>query len=85
MTGNHDLSLCDGDTDWFYIADAATVTIDFTHANGDLDMASYDANDSRLAVSQSTSNSESLTVGAGTWIKVYGYQGAANDYTLRVE
>lgn len=85
VTGSHDLSICDGDADWFYIADAATVTIEFTHANGDLDMASYDATDTRLDVSQSTSNSESLTVEAGTWIKVYGYQSATGDYTLRVE
>ncbi len=81
--GGESLKMCEGDVDWFYFAGATTVTIEFDHSVGDLDMAVYNASGERLDISQSTSNSESLEVGSeGGYVKVYGYQGATGDYTL---
>lgn len=79
------LAICDGDSDWFEITTAGTVRIDFSHAEGDLDLASYDAQGTRLEVSQSVDDGESLAVVAGTFVKVYGWQGATAAYTLTVE
>ena len=67
------------------VAAAGTVTISFSHDAGDLDMATYDSGEQRLDVSQSTSDSETLPVSAGTWLKVYGYAGATGDYSISFE
>ncbi len=82
LTNRSDLSICAGDADWFAVPGNGTVTISFDHSVGDLDMASYDASDNRLDVSQGTSNTETLTVSAGTFIKVYGYNGATGEYSI---
>jgi hypothetical protein len=83
--GSRSLQLCSGDVDWFSVASAATVTIEFSHAAGDLDMAAYSATGTQLGMSQGTGNSEQLSVPAGARIKVYGYNGATGAYTLRVQ
>src|SRR5678815_1373443 len=70
--GTQALQLCGGDVDWFTVTSTRTVTIEFVHASGDLDMAAYDAVGNQLGISQGTSNSEQLTVAAGA-------------YTLRVQ
>ena len=79
------LAICTGDVDWFAVGSSGTVTITFTHSSGDLDMASYDSSDTQLEVSQSTSNTETLTVSAGTYVKVYGYSGATGSYSINFE
>ena len=75
------LQICAADEDWFKVP-AGVVRIQFVHANGDLDLAAYDANGTRVAVSESTADSEQVTVPAGGSVRVYGYNGARNAYTL---
>ncbi|HUH02351.1 MAG TPA: PPC domain-containing protein, partial [Kofleriaceae bacterium] len=85
VSGTSTASLCSGDVDWYFVAGAATVTIEFSHAAGDLDMAAFDSGGVQVGISQTTSDRETLTVAAGTRIKVYGYQGATGAYTIRVQ
>ncbi|MEX2310245.1 MAG: lysyl oxidase family protein [Pirellulales bacterium] len=66
-----------------------TVSVAFQHAQGDIDMRIYNASQSQLGLSDSTSNAEqlSLTVTAGQtyYIRVYGFQGDTNpSYTMTV-
>ncbi len=82
--------ICQGDEDWFGIdvgvGDVLRIDLTFLHQDGDLDMALFDAAAREVEVSESTDNNESLewTVErAGThFIKVYGYEDAANAYAL---
>jgi len=85
-----------GDADFyrFYMPASGTasdfVRIDFTHANGDLDMHLLDAGGATLATSDSTSNAEQISMDArpAGWyfVEVYGYNGATNpDYTLTID
>jgi hypothetical protein len=85
-TGAEDgLAICTGDVDWFSLASAGTVRIEFQHAAGDLDMAAFDGAGTEIGRSQGTSDSEQLTVPAGGAVKVYGYQGATGTYQLTAE
>jgi hypothetical protein len=79
-----DLQICDSDDDWYEIGSAATVRIEFDHDAGDLDLAAYDGQGTRLDISQSTSDSEELTLSGPAFIKVYGYSGATGSYSLSV-
>lgn len=78
-----------GDDIDFYRVDAVafTATLAFAHADGDLDLELIDGDGVRIARSQGTSDTETIAhSGAGpTWLRVYGYGGAINDYTLSVE
>ncbi|MBX3161501.1 MAG: PPC domain-containing protein [Deltaproteobacteria bacterium] len=76
------LRVCAADDDWFKIANGGTVRIEFTHANGDLDLEAYDAAGNRVGTSFGTGNSESVTVPAGGTVRVFGYNGAQNSYKL---
>jgi hypothetical protein len=76
------LQVCAGDSDWYSSAAGGTVRIEFTHAMGDLDMAAYDATGSQIATSQGTSDSETVQVPAGGFVRVYGYNGATNTYRI---
>jgi hypothetical protein len=80
-----DLRVCAGDDDWFQIPGGGTVRIQFTSASGDLDMQAVDGSGAQVGVSQSTSDSESVTVPAGGAVRVYGYSGATNTYDLLVD
>lgn len=82
---SHALVVCDGDEDWFEVAGGGRVVIEFTHRDGDLDMATYDRDGGRLDVSQSVDDRESLVAPPGARVRVYGYRGATGAYTLRVE
>ncbi|MCC6876816.1 MAG: PPC domain-containing protein [Sandaracinaceae bacterium] len=74
--------VCAMDEDWYRIDGAATVTIHFTNASGDLDLEAYDAAGTRTGSSAGTSDSETVT-GTGTfYVRVFGYSGAANTYTI---
>jgi hypothetical protein len=79
-----DLAICDGDADWYAIPAGGTVSIAFSHAAGDLDLAAYDSAGQRVDLSQSVSNAEQVTVPAGGAVHVYGYQGATGSYSLTV-
>jgi hypothetical protein len=84
LTGEEqgDLAICRGDSDWFAVAGGGVVRIEFSHANGDLDMAAFDASGAQMAVSEGTSDSETVTVPTGGAVRVYGYEGAANTYRI---
>ncbi len=86
----------DLDGDWFvFTMDRAgssgdAVSIDFDHGLGDVDMALYADDGSRLRVSQGIGNSETISLNglsAGDYyVRVYGYAGATNpQYSLNLE
>ena len=84
--GSHDdLRICAGDEDWFQVPAGGTVRIQFTSASGDLDMQAVDGSGAQVAVSQGTSDSETVAVPAGGAVRVYGYSGATNTYDLSVD
>ena len=65
-----DLQMCDGENDWFGVnvvaGDTFTVTILFSHAQGDLDLALYDVGcGSSLTSSYSRTDNEQVTHTAG--------------------
>ena len=76
------LQICAADDDWFKLAAGGTLRIEFTNANGDLDLEAYDANGTRTSTSTTTGNSEQVTVPAGGSVRIYGYSGARNVYKL---
>lgn len=84
-------NLACNDDDWFAITLAAqsdlTVKIDFSHAEGDLDMELRSAS-AQLGKSDGTTNTETVTkngLAAGTYFaRVYGYSGAKAKYGLTV-
>lgn len=70
-------------------SDELTATIEFSHSEGDLDIALYDPTESLQTTGATTSDNEtvSLTAAAdGThYINPYGFAGATNSYELVVE
>jgi hypothetical protein len=90
------LSMQAGDPDWYsFTLDSAgrqgdTAVLNFTHAQGDVDMQLYNsAGTDVLASSGGTGNQEVVSLAglaAGTYLlKVYGYSGAANpNYSLGI-
>ena len=77
------------DDDYFALSAAVgalTVSLDFTHAQGDLDLFVYDSSQTMVRNSQSLADHESvffIVPTAGTYyIKVVGYSGAQNTYSL---
>jgi len=67
----------------------ANVSLAFLHSAGDLDLELYNAFGQRLKISQSVTNSETVSLSglaAGTYYaRVYGYRGVTNpDYDLSV-
>ena len=88
-----DLQVCSGDDDWFSFqlepGDVLTVDLQFTHAQGDVDIKVFDTDCStQLAVSNSSSDDEHVTITApasGTYaVRVYGHNGAQNSYDMSV-
>jgi hypothetical protein len=78
------------DDDWFKVdlvaGERATFTAAFPHAQGDIDIKSYDSAGTALGTSESTGDSETLEVTASSattfFLRVYGYSGAENDVQL---
>ncbi len=78
------LFICEGDEDFFTFTTTGdfTVSIAFSHAAGDLDMSLF-RGDTLVRTSQGTSDTESITSTAGTYVlRVYGYNGATGEYSL---
>ena len=66
------------------------LTTEFEDALGDIDLRVYDADRNQIALSQSTTDDEQVTVqaqaGDAFYVQVYGYNDATNpDYTLIVD
>ena len=83
----------DADEDYFYFITAGAtipvIRIEFTHADGDLDLQVLDSNGNSLGTSQGTSDSEEVALSPqadGTTIVVhaYGHHGASNRYRLLI-
>lgn len=81
--------------DWFRFTtsgagtSSSSVSMTFSHAQGDLDLRLYDSAGNLVRYSDSASNSETVSLNglaAGTYyVQVYGYNGARNpNYTLDV-
>ena len=91
--GSHtDLQVCSGSEDWYRVDLAAgtqvAVDIRFSHAQGDLDLEVQRADGHKLGSSAGSSDEESVQVAVpegGLFVRVYGYQGAANTYSLKIE
>ena len=92
--GEHQGSLCAGDTDWYAVevavSDDFTATLTFEHDDGDLDLFVYAWDGDRvgdlLGVSDGSSDREEVTLlipGAGTYlVQVVAPRAAENNYTL---
>jgi hypothetical protein len=85
------LTIEEDDDDWIAIDVCAGGTLDaeirFTDSLGDLDMTLYDASESYLAGSGSTTDHERIDyvnegAAARLYLKVYGFLGATNSYDL---
>jgi hypothetical protein len=76
------LRICASDDDWHAIAVGGVVRIEFSHAEGDLDLHAFDANGTRVASSEGTSDSEQVTVPPGGTVRVFGWNGAQASYRL---
>ena len=68
-------------------SDPLVATATFTHNDGDLDVAVFDADGDAVATSDSANDDETATVAAPVagglyYIEVYGFEGSSNDYTL---
>ncbi|MCP4873156.1 MAG: hypothetical protein GY898_31060 [Proteobacteria bacterium] len=86
----HGLAICGNDAvDWIRIpatTGSGTVRIEFNHSSGDLDMTLYKSNGSVIGSSTGSGNSEELDLPPGLrFLKVFGYSGATNEYTLIIE
>ena len=80
-----DLRICAADEDWLKVTAASTVRIEFSHAEGDLDLVAYDAGGAQVGQSAGTGNTEQVTVPAGGTVKVFGYNGAQAAYRAVVQ
>ncbi|MDJ0713427.1 MAG: M10 family metallopeptidase C-terminal domain-containing protein [Prochloraceae cyanobacterium] len=80
-----------GDADWYEINvtsgyENLVVNLNFTHANGDLDLYLYDANGNEIAASDSITDNESIDTivsDSGTYyLKINPYSDTGNTYDL---
>jgi hypothetical protein len=80
--------------DYYHVSATATgpltVRIDFQNSQGDIELAVYNAAQTRLGISQTAGNSETVTINAVGgqlyYIRVWGYNGATNpNYSLTVD
>jgi hypothetical protein len=79
--------VCASDEDWYRIdaTRSVTVRISFTHSAGDLDMQAVAADGRVLSSSDGTANTESVTATGPFYVRVHGYNGAANAYTITAQ
>ncbi|MEZ4335285.1 MAG: PPC domain-containing protein [Sandaracinaceae bacterium] len=76
--------ICAGDEDWYHVeaTGSVTVRIDFAHADGDLDLEVVAEDGTSLGSSASVQNEETVTATGPFYVRVFGYSGAANTYTI---
>ena len=76
------------DNDFYFFSvdteDALTLTVEFSHAEGDIDVNLYDVNRNYLSGSSSSTDNETVTIdGAGEYyLKVFGYAGDEARYSI---
>ena len=84
-------TICAGDVDWFDLpvddGCVVDVALTFVQADGDLDLAMYDAQQHLLDLSVSETDDEAIhyiaSGGQDLYLEVLGYLDAQNDYTLQ--
>ncbi len=82
--------ICRGNLDYYGVpvlqGQTVSVSLLFTHAQGDLNMSLFDPTGAQVAAATSTANNEALThvaAKSGIYVvEVYGKDGAANTYSL---
>jgi hypothetical protein len=83
-----DARICASDVD-FYRIDAGTagadVVVRFRHASGDIDIQAVRADGSVIAESAGTSDEERVRATGTFYVRVFGYAGAQNSYSIRVQ
>lgn len=84
LTETMHAEVCEGDDDWYFV-DAGTTVITFTHADGDLDLEAVDVEGRRVDSSTSITDEERVTHTGPYYVRVYGYSGATNAYTITLE
>lgn len=84
LTTAVDGEICTGDEDWYFV-EAGAVSVTFEHANGDLDLESVDVEGRRVGSSTSVDNEERLSHTGPFYVRVYGYSGAANTYSIAID
>jgi hypothetical protein len=84
------LQICSGVDDWFRFTVSGgrtlSATVRFTHSSGDLDIRLQNAAGTQVAQSESTTDTETVSISApgDYYLRVFGYNGAANRYELIV-
>ncbi len=76
------LKICASDVDWVKSTAGGAVRVEFSNAAGDLDIVGYDAAATQVAESAGTGDTETVTIPAGGFVKVFGYNGAQNGYRI---
>ena len=86
--GTYELEITQSDEDWFRIdADGqdVSVTIQFSHQDGDLDLQLRDASGEVLSQSAGTRDTESVEGASDeVWVRVFGYGNAAGAYEMKI-
>ena len=83
-----DARICAGDSDYYRIdagAAGATVVVRFLSADGDLDIEALSPTGTVLATSAGTGDEERVHATGSFLVHVFGYAGAASNYTITVE
>jgi hypothetical protein len=77
--------VCENESDWFRVdaMGTATVTVSFTHSAGDLDVEAVAADGRVLSSSTSVQNVETVQASGTFFVRVFGYRGVANGYTIQ--
>jgi hypothetical protein len=81
-----DARVCSDESDWFRVDSTGQVEVQIRFSNdaGDLDLEAVDADGAILDSSTSVSDEETVTATGPFFVRVYGYSGAQNDYTIVV-
>lgn len=77
--------ICADDVDVYRVeagAETVTVTLTFRHSDGDLDLQAIREDGSVLTQSAGTSDQEQLSATGTFYVRVFGYSGAQNAYTI---
>ncbi|RLB52109.1 MAG: hypothetical protein DRJ42_15640 [Deltaproteobacteria bacterium] len=85
LIGEISSAICSGDSgDWYRIDDDATVSLTFSHSDGDLDMEAYNEAGEVIGTSAGTTDSETITASGPFYVRVFGYSGAQNEYWIHI-
>jgi hypothetical protein len=78
--------VCEGEDDWYRVDSTSEVTVrvEFSHAEGDIDFELVGLDGESIVVSQEVTDFEEASAGGPFYVRVYGYAGAANAYTIVV-